>query len=397
MGLGLINVDLCVLCVMVSQLVGQYDLVMIYYMNEVMVLYCGVFCIENCWMMLVDGIFCVGIEVILVLVIWLGDKVLVLVFGWFGYLLCEIVCCCWVEVYIIEVLWGEVFILDQVEDVIKCVCLCLLFIVQGDILIIMLQLLVELGEICCCYDVLFYIDVIVLFGGNLLEIDVWQLDVVFVGMQKCLGGFFGILFIIFSLWMEEVICCCCCIEQGICIDVYYDGVDEMIYFNYFDFGMVMDYWGLECFNYYIEVILVLFVVWECVCLIFQEGFDNGIVCYKLYGDVLLKGIQVMGFEIFGDLWYKMNNVLGVVIFNGINGDQVWKLMLEDFGIEIGILFGLLYGKVWCIGIMGYNVCKDCVMQMFSVLEVVLNYFKFIIIQGVVMQVVWDYYCNEVIL
>ncbi len=43
----------------------------------------------------------------------------------------------------------------------------------------------------------------------------------------------------------------------------------------------------------------------------------------------------MGLETFGDLRHKMNNVLGVVIPNGVNGDQVRKLMLEDFGIEIG--------------------------------------------------------------
>ena len=48
----------------------------------------------------------------------------------------------------------------------------------------------------------------------------------------------------------------------------------------------------------------------------------------------------------------MNNVLGVMIPSGVNGDQVRKLMLEDFGIEIGTSFGPLHGKVWRIGPMG---------------------------------------------
>ncbi|VEC76779.1 Serine--pyruvate aminotransferase, L-alanine:glyoxylate aminotransferase [Raoultella ornithinolytica] len=60
----------------------------------------------------------------------------------------------------------------------------------------------------------------------------------------------------------------------------------------------------------------------------------------------------MGLETFGDLQHKMNNVLGVMIPQGINGDQVRKLMLEDFGIEIGTSFGPLHGKVWRIGTMG---------------------------------------------
>ncbi len=89
----------------------------------------------------------------------------------------------------------------------------------------------------------------------------------------------------------------------------------------------------------------------------------------------------MGLETFGDLRHKMNNVLGVVIPNGINGDQVRKLMLEDFGIEIGTSFGPLHGKVWRIGTMGYNARKDCVMQTLSALEAVLNYLKFTTTRG----------------
>ncbi|STV30186.1 N-carbamoyl-L-amino acid hydrolase [Klebsiella pneumoniae] len=89
----------------------------------------------------------------------------------------------------------------------------------------------------------------------------------------------------------------------------------------------------------------------------------------------------MGLETFGDLRHKMNNVLGVVIPNGVNGDQVRKLMLEDFGIEIGTSFGPLHGKVWRIGTMGYNARKDCVMQTLSALEAVLNYLRFTTTQG----------------
>jgi hypothetical protein len=106
------------------------------------------------------------------------------------------------------------------------------------------------------------------------------------------------------------------------------------------------------------------------------GLDNGIARHKLHGDALLKGIQAMGLETFGDLKHKMNNVLGVVIPQGVNGDQVRKLMLEDFGIEIGTSFGPLHGKVWRIGTMGYNARKDCVMTTLSALESVLNYLKF---------------------
>jgi (S)-ureidoglycine-glyoxylate aminotransferase len=99
----------------------------------------------------------------------------------------------------------------------------------------------------------------------------------------------------------------------------------------------------------------------------------------------------MGLETFGDLKHKMNNVLGVMIPSGVNGDQVRKLMLEDFGIEIGTSFGPLHGKVWRIGTMGYNARKDCVMQTLSALETVLTYVGYRTPQGAAAQAAWDHY------
>lgn len=84
----------------------------------------------------------------------------------------------------------------------------------------------------------------------------------------------------------------------------------------------------------------------------------------------------------------------MVILNGVNGDQVRKLMLEDFGIEIGTSFGPLHGKVWRIGTMGYNARKDCVMQTLSALEAVLNYLRFTTTQGAAMQAARDHYRTE---
>ncbi len=393
MGPGPINADPRVLRAMSSQLVGQYDPAMTQYMNEVMALYRGVFRTENQWTMLIDGTSRAGIEAILLSAIRPGDKVLVPVFGRFGHLLCEIARRCRAEVHTIEVPWGEVFSPDQIEDAIKKVQPRLLLTVQGDTSTTMLQPLEELGGICKKYGVLFYTDATASFAGNVLETDAWGLDAVSAGMQKCLGGPSGTSPVTLSPQMEAVIRKRKCIEEGIRTAAHQDGDDEMIYSNYFDLGMIMDYWGPERLNHHTEATSALFGARECARLILEEGLDNGIARHKLHGDALLKGIQGMGLETFGNLKYKMNNVLGVVIPPGVNGDQVRKLMLEDFGIEIGTSFGPLHGKVWRIGTMGYNARKDCVMQTLSALESVLNWLGFKTTQGAAMQSAWDHYAN----
>ncbi|MBN3265803.1 pyridoxal-phosphate-dependent aminotransferase family protein [Pectobacterium brasiliense] len=394
MGPGPINADPRVLRAMASQLVGQYDPAMTNYMNQVMALYRQLFRTENRWTMLVDGTSRAGIEAILLSAIRPGDKVLVPVFGRFGHLLCEIARRCRADVHTIEVPWGEVFSPDQIEDAIKTVRPRLLLTVQGDTSTTMLQPLEELGEICRRHGVLFYTDATASFGGNPMETDKWGLDAVSAGLQKCLGGPSGSSPITLSPQMEAVIRRRKCVEQGIRTDAHQDGDDEMIYSNYFDLGMVMDYWGPERLNHHTEATSMLFAARECARTILEEGLDRSIARHALHGSALVAGIQGMGLETFGSLTHKMNNVLGVVIPDGVHGEQVRKLLLEDFAIEIGTSFGPLQGKIWRIGTMGYNARKDCVMQTLTALEAVLNRLGFRTVQGEALQAAWNCYAAD---
>ncbi|MFC6379769.1 pyridoxal-phosphate-dependent aminotransferase family protein [Tatumella terrea] len=394
MGPGPINADPRVLRAMSSQLIGQYDPAMTGYMNEVMALYRGVFCTQNPWTLLVNGTSRAGIEAILLSAIKPGDKVLVPVFGRFGHLLCEIAHRCRAEVHTIDVPWGEVFTADQIEDAIRRIKPRLLLTVQGDTSTTMLQPLAELGEICRRYGVLFYTDATASLGGNALETDAWGLDAVSAGMQKCLGGPSGTSPVTLSAQMEEVIRRRKRVEQGIRTDAHQDGEDEMIYSNYFDLGMIMDYWGAERLNHHTEATSALFAARECARILLQEGISEGIARHKLHGDAMLQGIRAMGLTVFGDVRHKMNNVLGVMIPEQVNGDQVRSMMLNDFGIEIGTSFGPLHGKVWRIGTMGYNARKQCVLQTLTALEAVLNRLGFITRQGAAMQAAWDHYLTE---
>jgi len=391
MGPGPINADPRVLRAMSSQLIGQYDPAMTGYMNEVMALYRGVFRTANAATLLVDGTSRAGIEAILVSAIRPGDKVLVPVFGRFGHLLCEIARRCRAEVHSIEVPWGEVFTPEQIEDAIKQVKPRLLLTVQGDTSTTLLQPLAELGDICRRHGVLFYTDATASLGGNPLEADAWGLDAVSAGLQKCLGGPSGTAPITLSAVMVEVIRRRAHVEAGIRTAAHQDGDDEMIYSNYFDLGMILDYWGPERLNHHTEATSALFGARECARVLLEEGLDAAIARHKLHGDALLKGIQGMGLETFGNLEHKMNNVLGVVIPDGIHGEQVRQILLQDFGIEIGTSFGPLAGKIWRIGTMGYNARKDCVMQTLSALEAVLNRLGLRTTQGAAMQAAWDHY------
>ncbi|MDO6539796.1 alanine--glyoxylate aminotransferase family protein [Alteromonas stellipolaris] len=372
MGPGPINCYPRVLSAMSTQLVGQYDPVMTGYMNETMALYRTLFNTENQQTMLIDGTSRAGIEAVLVSAIEPGDKVLVPIFGRFGHLLAEIAERADAEVHTIEVPWGEVFKPEQIEAAIKNVQPKLLAIVQGDTSTTMFQPLEDIGAICEANDVLFYCDATASVGGNPLEVDKWKLDAVSVGLQKCLGGPSGSAPITMSQKFVDVVRTRHHVEAGI-RDAHHESArGPKIRSNYFDLGMIMDYWGDERLNHHTEAATMLYCARECAILHLEEGQQNVIARHKVAGDAMLAGVQALGLTPFGDLANKMSNVVGVVIPDGVHGEQVREDLLLRFNIEIGTSFGPLKGKIWRIGTMGYNARQDAVLHTLQSLETVLR-------------------------
>lgn len=371
MGPGPINADPRVLRALSTPLVGQYDPVMTDYMNATMALYRGVFCTTNAATVLIDGTARAGIEAALVSLIEPGDRVLVPVFGRFGHLLREIAERSGADVRVIEVAWGEVFDPAHIEAAIVEFRPKVLALVHGDTSTTMAQPLHDIGAICRAYDVLFYTDVTATLGGNEVAVDEWGVDAATAGLQKCLGGPSGSAPITLSERAVAVLHGRRSVEAGI-----RDGGESVsahrISSNYFDLAMILDYWGPRRLNHHTEATSMLYAAHECARLLVDEGIPAAVERHRRHGAAMLAGIQGLGLLVYGDIAHKMNNVVGVVIPDGVDGELVRARMLTDFSIEIGTSFGPLAGRVWRIGTMGYNARTDAVLITLVALEHVLR-------------------------
>jgi (S)-ureidoglycine-glyoxylate aminotransferase len=371
MGPGPINADPRVLRAMSAQLVGQYDPAMTAYMNETMELYRGVFRTRNEATLLVDGTSRAGIEAALVSLLEPGDRVLVPVFGRFGHLLREIAERSGAEVHVIEREWGTVFTAAELEEAVAEVKPKLVAIVHGDTSTTVAQPLDELGAICAKHGALLYTDATASLGGNEFELDAWQVDVATAGLQKCLGGPSGSAPISLSAKAVDVVNRRKSIEAGIRSEG--DAVTaHPIRSNYFDLSQILDYWGPKRLNHHTEATTMLYGARECARLLVEEGMPAAWERHRLHGGAMVAGLQGLGLTLFGDQSVRMNNVVGVHIPDGIDGDGARAAMLTDFGIEIGTSFGPLHGKVWRIGTMGYNTRRDAVLTTLAALEQVLR-------------------------
>lgn len=371
MGPGPINADPRVLRAMSAGLVGQYDPSMTGYMAETQELYRQVFRTGNEATLLVDGTSRAGIEAILVSLLEPGERVLVPVFGRFGHLLAEIGERCGAEVHTIEREWGTVFEADEIEAALDRVQPKVLAIVQGDTSTTMCQPLADLGRLCAERGVLLYSDVTASLGGNEFAMDEWGLDAASAGLQKCLGGPSGSAPISLSEAAVAVIDARRHIEAGI-REAGDEARGARIASNYFDLGMILDYWGPRRLNHHTEATSMLYGARECARLLVEEGLDAAIVRHALHGRAMTAGLQALGLQLFGDQRHKMHNVVAVEIPSGIDGDAARAAMLNDYAIEIGTSFGPLHGRVWRIGTMGYNARTDAVLTTLAALEQVLR-------------------------
>ena len=378
MGPGPVNVDPRVLNAMSMPLLGQFDPAFTEYMNEVMVLYRKVFQTENRWTFLIDGTARAAIETFMVSVIEPGDKVLVPVFGRFGHLLTEIAERCAADVEIIEVEWGEVFAPQQIEDAVKRVRPKVVALCQGDTSTTVAQPLSEVGEICARYDALSYVDATASLVGMDLPVDKWKIDCVSVSLQKCLAGPPGIAPITFNDRVAEIVNRRKHIEKGIRPEGFEAAGGPMVASNYFDLGMLMDYWSEARLNHHTEATSMLYAARECARVVLKEGLPNVFERHALASRAMMAGLEGLGLKIFGDKTHKMPNVTGVYIPEGINGEEgeaIRSEMLHDFGIEIGTSFGPLHGKIWRIGAMGYNCRKHNILTCLAALEATLRQHK----------------------
>ena len=373
MGPGPISAYPSVLRAMSAPLVGQYDPFMTATMTETQDLYRGVWATENEATLLIDGTSRAGIEAAIVSLVRPGDRVLVPVFGRFGHLLAEIAERAMAEVHTIETEWGQVFPVSVIEEAIVRVKPTLLALVQGDTSTTMNQPLDEVGAICARHGVLFYTDATASLGGNPFEADAWGLDAATAGLQKCLGGPSGSSPLTLSDRAVEVVRSRTRIEAGIREADDLSAAD-FVRSNYFDLGMILDYWGPRRLNHHTEATSMLYAARECARVLLIEGRDAVIERHRVAGAAMLAGVQALGLAVFGDLAHKMNNVVAVEIPAGVPGDEARRVMLEDFGIEIGTSFGPLHGRVWRIGTMGYNAREDAVLTTLAALEAVLRRF-----------------------
>lgn len=392
---GPVEVDPRVLRAMSYPILGQFDPEFTELMNETMEMLRDVFQTSNHWAFPVDGTSRSGIEAVLVSVIEPGDKVLVPIYGRFGHLLVEISERCGAEVLLLEREWGSVFDAQEIIDAIQSEKPSIVAMVHGETSTGCIQPLDGIGAACREVDALLVVDAVATIGGVSVQTDAWQLDAVIGGTQKCLSIPAGMSPITYNDRVETKVQRRKTIERGLREQGAAVSGLKPVASNYFDLGMLQEYWSPKRLNHHTEATSMLYALREGLRLVLQEGLEERYLRHQRHEAALVAGLQAMGLTLYGNPACKLPVVTCIRIPEGIDGESVRSMLLNTFGIEIASSFGPLKGQIWRIGTMGFSCNQKNVLHVLGALEAVLLWHRVDVNVGAALQAALSQYaCKE---
>ncbi|OPH00133.1 aminotransferase V [Chryseobacterium mucoviscidosis] len=391
---GPVEVDPRVLRALSFPILGQFDPEFTSLMNETMGMLRELYMTDNEWCYPVDGTSRSGIEAVLVSLIQPGDKVLVPIYGRFGHLLVEISERCGAEVIFFETEWGRVFDPEEIMKAIHAHKPSLVAMVHGETSTGQMQPLAEIGKACRELDILLVVDAVATIGGTPVKTDAWHLDAVMGGTQKCLSVPSGMAPLTYNSRVEKKLMSRKTVERGLRDATSARAEGRTIASNYFDLSQLQDYWSSARLNHHTEATSMLYGLHEGLRILLQEGLETRFQRHRINERALVAGIQGMGLKLYGDMSSKLPVVTCIQIPDGVDGESVRSMLLNDFSIEIASSFGPLKGKIWRIGTMGFSCQRKNVLHVLGALEAVLLRHRHALPAGDAVQAALDVYAGK---
>ena len=141
--------------------------------------------------------------------------------------------------------------------------------------------------------------------------------------------------------------------------------------NYLDLLQLQAYWGPDRLNHHTAPTSMVYALREALRIVDEEGLEARWERHRRANEALVAGLEAMGLTLFGDRRYKAPMITLVNVPDGVDEAGVRQQLLEEHGIEIMAAFGALHGKVWRIGLMGYNARVENALTVLAALESVL--------------------------
>lgn len=345
-----------VLRVMTTPLLGHLDPQFLELMNQVQDMLREAFLTKSPLTLPISGTGTSGMEACLVNLLEPGDKAVVCAIGYFGQRMIDIAGRTGAQVTALERPWGEVFEYDQLREVLSKVRPKVLAIVHAETSTGAWQPIEQLGKMCHEFGALLVVDAVTSLGCTPLKVDEWEIDASFSCSQKGLGCPPGLAPISFSARAAEAM----------------EKRKTKVQSWYLDLSLIRKYLvGGDRAYHHTAPISMNYALHEGLRLVLEEGLEARWARHARNHKALKAGLVALGLEYTANPKYQLPQLNAVRIPAGVDDVAGRKMLLSEFGIEIGGGLGDFKGKAWRIGLMGTNSRPALVLQVLGALEQVL--------------------------
>ena len=228
----------------------------------------------------------------------------------------------------------------------------------------------ELCPLLKKHGILTIVDSVSAVGGEKLEVDQWQIDIVIGGSQKCLSAPPGLTFLSISkdAWSKMA-------SRISPIAGYYTNL--YIWRN----------WYKDKWFPYTQPISDIYALNKAVEIVLQK--ENFVEKHSKIANAVRNCLVESGLELYAVSGYS-NTVTTVVLPAGITFTKLFNDMLNNHGIMIAGAFDFLKDKVFRIGHMGENCYEEKLYITLKALDKVFKYNN-IILKGDLHQMFVQYY------
>ncbi len=344
LGPGPSNAHPAVLEAMNTPPLGHLDPAFLGLMDEIQSLLRYTWQTENPLTIAVSGTGTAAMEATIANTVEPGDVVLVGVMGYFGYRLVDMAGRYGADVRTIAKSWGQVFTLDELRSALETHRPSLLALVHAETSTGARQPLEGVGDLCREFGCLLLVDTVTSLGGVPIFLDEWGVDLAYSCSQKGLGCSPGASpFTMSSRAVEKL-----------------QKRPNKVANWYLDMTLLNKYWGQERIYHHTAPINLYYGLREALRLIAEEGLENCWQRHQKNAEYLWDRLEDLGLTLHVQREFRLPTLTTVCIPEGVDGKAIARQLLNEHNIEIGGGLGELAGKVWRVGLMGFNSRQESV-------------------------------------
>jgi alanine-glyoxylate transaminase/serine-glyoxylate transaminase/serine-pyruvate transaminase len=287
----------------------------------------------------VTGTGSAGMEACLASLLEPGELAIIGVNGYFGERLCEVARRVGAQVQAVHAPWGRALDPEQLLDAQRRAPHArLVAVVHAETSTGVRNHIAPLSELQGT-DTMLLVDTVTSLGGITVEVDAWGIDACYSATQKCLGAPSGIAPVTLSDRALQRI----------------RDRDQPVGSFYLDLSLLMDYYQGEPPRYHHTASSTLIsAVHAGLGRLLAEGLPGAWERHARVGEQLQAALPELGFELLAQPGHRLPQLTAARLPAGMVDAPGRRVLLEDFGIEIGGGLGPLAGTGWRIGLMGHN-------------------------------------------